>query len=760
MSLPPLKSDLPEPQADRQASSAFWLLHEKVRRWIWEQRWEELRDIQEQAIRTVLEKDDDVLISAATARGKTEAAFLPICSTLVEDAGDSIRALYIGPLKALINDQFERLERLCEHLDIPVHRWHGDVDAGRKKRVLTSPAGILLITPESLEALFVLHGPKLPIVFRELSFIVVDELHAFVGNERGRQLQSLLHRLEFVLRRRIRRLALSATLGDMKCAARYLRPGDSGQAELVVSSGGDQEIKLQVRGYTHQEPYKETTDTEEEDLKQEKDPYGDRIAIAEHLFTVLRGSDNLVFCNSRHDVEVYADLLRRLCERDRVPNEFLPHHGSISREIREDVEARLKDKSLPQTVVCTTTLELGIDIGSVASIAQVGVPFTVASLRQRLGRSGRRGEPAVLRMYIQEKQLRPDSPLQDMLRPHVVQAVAMVRLLVEKWYEPPILGALHLSTLVQQILSVIAQYGGARAQDIWQCLCRTGPFAELGQEMFGSLLRTLATHELLVQSGDGTLLLGLAGERLVNHYSFYAAFSTTEEFRLIADGKLIGSLPIAFPLAKGGFLIFAGRRWEVMSVDLEHKLIELKAAAGGRAPTFVGSGAWVHDRVREEMFRVYTFNDVPTFVDTTCRSLLMEGRKHFLDLRLRERSIIAHGQHTLLFVWKGDRILNTLLVQLRAMGLEVTRDSIALTISRKSRREVLDLLKALTEKGPADPTSLADAVVNKATEKYDRFLDASLLNADYASRYLDCPGAWETICRLSRALPAHASETV
>ena len=750
ISSPPSNSDLPDPSLDRQSSSAFWLLHEKVRRWIWEQGWEELRDIQEQTIHAVLEKEDDILISAATARGKTEAAFLPICSSLVGGVGDSIRAVYVGPLKALINDQFERLDRLCEDLDIPVHRWHGDVDAGRKKRVLTSPAGILLITPESLEALFVLHGPKLPIVFRELSFIVVDELHSFIGNERGRQLQSLLHRIEQVLQRRVRRLALSATLGEMSRAAAFLRPGASRPAELIVSSGGDQEIRLLVRGYRQREPSQETVNAGEAGNNQEGASLSDQTAIAEHLFTVLRGSANLVFCNSRHDVETYSDLLRRLCERERVPNEFLPHHGSISREIREDVESRLKDKSIPLTVVCTTTLELGIDIGSVASIAQIGVPSSVASLRQRLGRSGRRGDPAVLRIYITENEIRPDSPLQDTLRPHVVQAVAMVRLLVEKWYEPPILGALHLSTLVQQTLSMIAQYGGARAQDLWQCLCRKGPFAELDQAMFGSFLRTLSAHELLVQSSDGTILLGPSGERLVNHYSFYAAFSTTEEFRLLVDGKLIGSLPISYPLTNGSLLIFAGRRWEVRSVDLEHKVIELMAATGGRAPTFAGCGALVHDKVREEMFRVYTSEDAPIFVDKSSHSLLIEGRKTFLNLRLHERSIIANGPHTLLFVWKGDRIVNTLLVQLRALGLEVTRDSIAITIFRKSPRDVLTLLKTLSEADPAEPNSLAKEVANKVTEKYDRFLDENLLNAEYASRYLDCIGAWQTIRHMTR----------
>ncbi len=733
---------------DRQASSAFFLLHEKIRKWIWQQGWEQLHDFQERAIRTILDKDCDVLISAGTAQGKTEAAFLPIASTLIENARGSVRALCISPLKALINDQFARLDRLCEDLDIPVHRWHGDVEASRKKRVRTNPNGIVVITPESVEGLFVLYGHELPVIFRDLKYIVVDELHSFIGNERGRQLQALLHRIEALLKRRVRRIALSATLGDMGLAASFLRPADPAGTEIIVSSDDEQEIQLQVRGYVQREDHHDTPGANTEDSKA-VEPAGDQIAIAEHLFRVLRGTSNLIFTNTRQAVEGYADLLHRLSERARVPNEFLPHHGSISKEIREDVEARLKDKSAPLSVVCTSTLELGIDIGSMASIAQIGVPFSVASMRQRLGRSGRRGDPAVLRLYVQEQELRPDSPLQDTLRPHIVQAVAMVQLLIQKWYEPPRLGALHLSTAIQQILSMIAQHGGAHAQDIWRCMCQTGPFAEVDQEMFTRLLRSLAAHELITQTSDGTLLLDLAGERIVNHYAFYAAFTTPEEFRLIADGKQIGSLPITSPIDAGTFMIFAGRRWLVASVDMAHKVIDLKAAAGGRAPNFAGSGGWVDDRIREEMLKVYTSSDVPVYLDPMARSLLVEGRKYFQGLNLGERSVIAHGQDTLLFPWKGDRVVTTLVLQLRAADLDVTRDGLALTITGKGPEEVIGLLKALIEKGPPDPIALAATVETKVKEKHDRFLDDDLLNADYASHHLDCPGAWEAIRRMT-----------
>ena len=200
-------------------SAGFRRLHELIQRWVWDQGWSDLRDIQERAIGPILDGGRDVIVAAATAGGKTEAAFLPICSQVIAQPSGSVRALYVSPLKALINDQFDRLDRLCERLAIPVHRWHGDVPSTHKRQVLSDPAGILLITPESLEALFVLRGTAIAKLFGNLDFVVVDELHSFIGSERGQQLQSLLSRIERVLRRRVPRIALSATLGDMDLAS-------------------------------------------------------------------------------------------------------------------------------------------------------------------------------------------------------------------------------------------------------------------------------------------------------------------------------------------------------------------------------------------------------------------------------------------------------------------------------------------------------------------------------------------------------------
>jgi ATP-dependent Lhr-like helicase len=362
------------PSGSEPGSGSFDLLNPKVQRWIWQRRWKALHDAQESAIPAIIAGRDDILISAATASGKTEAAFLPICSGLADAAAtDGFGAVYIGPLKALINDQFGRLEELCEQLEIPVHRWHGDVDASRKSRLVRQPSGILLITPESLEALFVNRGTRIATMFRGVRHIVIDELHSFIGTERGAQLQSLLHRLELAVRHTIPRIGLSATIGDMGSAAEFLQPGSGESVHIINSSSDAQGLRLQIKGYVEEAP-RRGQERAPADEQAENVAGSGRRAIADHLFTTLRGANNLIFANSRQNVELFTDLLVRRGESAGVPNEFVPHHGSLSKEIREDTEARLKESSLPVTAICTSTLEMGIDIGSIVSVAQIGPP--------------------------------------------------------------------------------------------------------------------------------------------------------------------------------------------------------------------------------------------------------------------------------------------------------------------------------------------------------------------------------------------------
>lgn len=724
-------------------SSAFEQLHPEVQQWVWSQGWTSLRDAQEWAIPALVEADRDVIIAASTAAGKTEAAFLPILTHLLKDDQLTGAVLYISPLKALINDQWGRLTQLCERLEIPVVGWHGDVSASKKHRFLKSPNGILLITPESLEALFVNRGSALAGLFHHLRYIVVDELHAFIGSERGKQLQSLLQRVETVVARPLARVGLSATLGDMSLAREFLRPGQSQPMEVIESKAAGSDLQIQVRGYITP-PFsrlnldKQQVDGQaDNDDDNEQDAGGADHAIAAHLYKVLRGSNNLIFPNSRKNVEWYADRLRRLSENAGVANEFLPHHGSLSKDLREETERALKAGSPPTSAVCTTTLELGIDIGNIKGVAQIGSPPSVASLRQRLGRSGRRkGEPAVLRAYCQEHPLSPDSSLSDQLRQNLVQTIAMIRLLIAKWCEPPRAKGLHASTLVQQCLSIIAQQGGASAAQLWSALVASGTFAAISKADFLALLKALGEQKLIVQDSSGLLLPGEIGERLVNHYEFYSAFTSDEEFRLIRDGKPLGSVPVSRPLTEGQRIIFGGRRWQVLDVDLEKKVIVVKAARGGAPPQFDGLGAMVHDDVRQEMRAVLMETQPCPFLDATAQRLLAEGRQTFQALGLGNQSIIESGDISYLMSWSGDYTQDALCLLLNHVGTACEGSGLTLVLNA-SKEQVLAALRDVVRLDVSDVIPLLQEVKNLSREKWDWALPTPLLIKSFASSQLD-----------------------
>ncbi|MFC0623257.1 DEAD/DEAH box helicase [Kribbella deserti] len=731
-------------------ADAYDRLHPGIQRWIYGQHWDRLRSVQAHAVAPVLE-GQDVVIAAATASGKTEAAWFPICSRLADQevrAQSGIKALYIGPLKALINDQHLRLESLGDSVDVPVHPWHGDVAASRKRNLMKNPDGILLITPESLEAMFVREGHRLSAVFAGLQYLVVDELHDFIGTERGAQLQSLMHRLELAIRRRIPRIGLSATLSDLAIAADFLRPGRGHLAHIIDNPGGDTaEIQLQMRGYVKSDPKTAAEISADDDAAVHAN---DARSIAEHLYATLRGKDNLVFANSRSAVEAYVDLLHGMSERRSVPNEFLPHHGNLSKEYREDVERRLRAIDTPTTAVCTSTLEMGIDIGSTDAVAQVGAPHSVAALRQRLGRSGRRDQPAVLRVYVSEGELTERTPPADQLRAQLIQTIAMVELMLkDRWFEPPNTGALHLSTLTQQILSIIAQHGGATAQQLYTTLCGNGPFSRVDQSTFVNLLSDLGATELLTQSSDGLLLHGERGDQLVNHYTFYAAFQTADEYRLVTRGRTLGSIPVDYPVLVGSLLIFAGRRWQVVDVDSRSRIIELSRSSGGRPPMFSGGGGEVADLVRQRMRSIYESTDVPVYLNREAQELLDQARESYRRLRLDQHPIVAWGNDTLIFCWRGDRILNTLAVALADAGLRVSLDGVALQVNDNTAEGVLTVLRNLASQPEPDPEVLAATVGNKHRDKYDEYLSDELLAKAYAAHSLDVPGSWSTLRDLS-----------
>ncbi|RAS63562.1 ATP-dependent Lhr-like helicase [Vibrio diazotrophicus] len=723
------------------------LLDYRVQKWIFKQGWSDLREIQKKAIQPILSGNTDVLISASTAAGKTEAFFLPACSATA-DKTNGFGIVYISPLKALINDQYRRLESLCELLDMPVTPWHGDSSQSLKNKARKTPAGILLITPESLESLLIRDPGWLKLAFESLQYIVIDEFHAFIGSERGHHLLSILNRIEHLLGRfsnPIPRVALSATLGELDKVPLLLRPNQSIMCELITDEKYKSQLSVKVHGYVEQIP----TENETQDSAEYQ--------ICQKLFQLCRGDSHLVFANSRKRTESIAVQLRDLCEQQLVPNEFFPHHGSLSKESREELERRLQKDTIPTTAICTMTLELGIDIGKVSSVVQVTAPHSVSSLRQRMGRSGRRGSPPILRMLIAEDELSEHSSIIDCLRLELIQSLAMIRLLIQnQWFEPADNRLMHFSTLLHQVLALVAQWGGVRADQLFELLCKKGPFQHVSTTQFKMLLQHMGSLQLLTQLSSGELVLGVLGERVVDHYSFYAVFKTPEEYRIIEGNKALGTLPIDSLIIEGQHIVFSGRRWKVVDVDTDKKTIQVKQTKGGKPPKFGGDGMSIHTRVRQEMFTILSEGDYRIsvgqhkvdFIDNTAKALFDEASTFFQRANLSNQSVIKHGSSTYIFTWMGDKVVNTLVALLKQNGFESGAFGGVIGIEKTTVKDIMAFLTSLNYNNLPTESELAELVKEKKVDKFDEYLPDSLLIEGYGSRAFDIHGTTEWLNQL------------
>jgi ATP-dependent Lhr-like helicase len=701
-------------------------------------KWTALRPIQVEAIHKILEGDKDLILAAATASGKTEAAFLPIISRIHENPATSIRALYVGPLKALINDQFRRLDDLCQYAEIPVHPWHGDVSASKKQTAVTKPSGILLITPESLEALFVHRSSALERMFADLSFVVIDELHAFLGRERGTHLRSLLFRLARRAGKPYRLIALSATLGDMQKSAEWLRPGEAQRVDLITDAADQKTVHYKLYGFRN---LPQPQADEPTDKPVSPTAVGVNHDLVEEMMATCCGSKNLIFANARQNVEIYADALNECCRAEGRPAEFLVHHGSLSKELREQTEELMR-ASRPATTVCSSSLELGIDIGSVKSIGQIGAPWSVSALVQRLGRSGRReGEQSIMRVYIVVDKPDSRSPLAERLYPELLQAVALTELMLERWIEPPQIHGLDLSTCLQQVLSVLAETGGTSPEHLLDTLVTHGAFRNVDPDLLVDLLLSMGEHDLVERmETEGDLILGLAGQQVVSHYQFYSAFATPEEYRVTCDGSLIGLLPALFLPAEHEHLILAARRWEVLGIDHDRSEILVRPARGRKPPKFLGAEGEIHPRVRQKMREVLLSNTDIRYLNEEGDEMLREARAAAAEAALGARSIVPTGDGSCAwFTWTGTVIQRTLVAMTRMLGVEAQDRGIAIEFESPAE-EIGNRLRQLSASPPTALT-LAEHVPAKFIRKYDPYLNQNLLNRQLADSLLDVPGA-------------------
>ena len=578
-----------------------------VQDYIYRRNWQNLRAIQVAAAEAIFHTEENVLLTASTASGKTEAAFFPILSLLHQNPPSSVGCIYIGPLKALINDQFSRLTELCEEGNIPVWHWHGDVAQSHKAKLMKHPSGILQITPESLEAMLLHKHAAIPRLFGDLRFVVIDEVHSLLRGDRGGQTLCLIQRLSRLAGVNPRRIGLSATVGDPEGTGAFLALGTGRQTLIPKIQAPGSSWRLSMEHFF----VKDVQAAEGKDIPDALPVLEEKTDTAPqnadpglgYIYEHTRGKKCLLFVNSREECETVTTTLRQYCEMNHEPDRFLIHHGNLSASYRETAEAMMKDDSQYLTTVTTATLELGIDIGRLERAFQIDAPWTVSSFLQRMGRTGRRDAPAEMWFVIREDEPEVRAMLPSTIPWKLLQGIALVQLyLEERWCEPPRLNRLPYSLLYHQTMSTLASCGELSPAALADRVLTLPYFHRASQQDYKVLLRHLLAADHIQQTEQGGLIVGLAGERVVNSFKFYGVFVESEEYTVRCESQELGT--VVQPPPVGEKVAIAGHVWEVLDVDHKRHLVYCRQVKG-RIPAYFGECPGdLHTRVLRRMRQV------------------------------------------------------------------------------------------------------------------------------------------------------------
>lgn len=722
-----------------------------IQDYIYRSGWQTLRSVQNAAGEAIFGTEDNVLLTASTASGKTEAAFFPILTLMEEDPPKSVGVLYIAPLKALINDQFGRLNELCQEAGIPVTRWHGDAPHSQKRRLLKKPSGILQITPESLESLMINKHMEIPSLFYDLRFIVIDEIHSLLRGDRGMQTFCLIERLCKLAESSPRRIGLSATIGNPEAAGRFLAAGSGRPTTIPRLEGGKEVWRLSMEHFFNTAPQADEDKLDVPEALSVEAPTDTAPKAADpgigYIFEHTRGKKCLIFTNSREECEAVCQNLRQYCEVNHEPDRFLIHHGNLSASYRESAEEEMKDDDSLISVCATATLELGIDIGRLERAFQIDAPFTVSGFLQRMGRTGRRGDPSEMWFVMREDHPEVRAMLPDMIPWYLIQGIALVQLyLEERFVEPPRTGRLPYSLLYHQTMSTLASCGEMSPGELASRVLSLSCFWRISQEDYRVLLRHLLEIDHISRTENGGLILGLSGERIVNNYKFYAVFQENVEYSVRSGPEELGT--IVKPPPVGDKIAIAGRVWAVDEVD--HKKREVYCTlVKGNIPAYFGDVAGdIHTRILERMYGVLDEEKNYPYLmrHGVCR--LSDARDSFHKSGMKERPLVHLGGNMwALFPWLGsfsflalERFLKIRCgKRLGLKGLNPSRPYYLQFTMKVSEKEFYRIMAEEAAKD-FDPIELVYPKEVPVFEKYDEYVPAELVRKGFALGVLDVEG--------------------
>lgn len=727
-----------------------------VQEYIYQNHWENLRSIQVAAADAIFNTDENVLLTASTASGKTEAAFFPIITLFSEDMPSSVGCIYIGPLKALINDQFSRLNDLCAEADIPVWHWHGDVAQSHKAKLMRHPSGILQITPESLEALLLHKHAAIAKLFGDLRFVVIDEVHSLLRGDRGGQTLCLIERLSRIAGVNPRRIGLSATIGDPEGTGEFLSLGTGRKTIIPKIDAKGSKWRLSMEHFYVKDAQAAEDKQIPGALPVLEEKTDDAPANADpgigYIFEHTRGKKCLVFVNSREECEMVTTALRHYCELNHEPDRFLVHHGNLSASYRETAEGIMKDDSQYMTTVTTATLELGIDIGRLERAFQIDAPWTVSSFLQRMGRTGRRELPPEMWFVIREDEPEVRAMLPTTIPWKLLQGIALVQLyLEERWVEPPRLDRLPFSLLYHQTMSTLASCGELSPRALADRVLRLHYFHRITQEDYRVLLRHLIATDHIQQTEQGGLIVGLAGERVINSFKFYGVFQESEEYTVRSESQELGT--VVSPPPVGEKLAIAGHVWQVLDVDHKRRLIYCQQVKGSVPAYFGQCPGDLHTKILTRMRRVLQEDRQYPYLMKNAVARLEQARFTAAHSGAADKTLINLGGNMwCLLPWVGTYTFLTMERFLKIkcadrLGLRNLDSARPFFIQFTMKADESAFFRVLAEeiRKPIDPMELVYPKELPLFDKYDEYLPEELVKKGFAMGVLDVDGLREKV---------------
>ncbi len=597
-------------------------LHPNIRKLIDERGWNKLTDIQELSIPYIL-SGHNVLIMAPTGEGKTEAALLPVLSMLLNNNPNPVDVLYITPMKALINDIHKRISWWAEKLGFKVSKKHGDTPASERTKRVKQVPNILITTPESLE-IDLDWAPKFRQFYKNVKYVIIDELHELLSSKRGVQLLLLLERLKYISNYDFQRIGLSATIGSPKKALDLLS-GSSKREKQVISVDFSKEYKFEVK-YINED---------------NEDPW---LNVAKTLTQTIE-KPSLVFVNSRYVAERVKHSLETIGAKD-----IFVHHSSVSAQLREEAENRLKQGEL-SAIVCTKTLELGIDVGSVKKVIQIRSPGKVSNLIQRVGRSGHKSGGLSIGDIISI------GPID------FAEAISEASLAKQSFVENDIIDEAPIDVVAKEILGFTLGDGPTDSNLIYDIFSQS-PIFNMNNEQFNELIKYMQQNGV-IKNEDNIISPGNTFYKIWKFKSkdqmkawwsrSFAEFFTTipeKDVFVVKNGDdtigYVDSIYVYRNLRIGDVIRLAGGSWEIKRIDDMNGRIDVIPSSGiAEIPLWKGEGTKRNQAISKQFAKVI-MGEIPNdiTIDKNGLAELLKIRENYVNNKVTiDENKIIYEQH-------------------------------------------------------------------------------------------------------------------